>query len=142
MFKYKILAEEVKSDFAYEVTADSLSELFKGAGIASMAAMVNLESIKATDTWNFELEAENEMLLLYDFLSEIIYLKDAETILFNDFEIKIEKNETFKLTCTAHGSLIDWEKDELLTDVKAVTMYEFKVEKKENQWYCHVVLDL
>ena len=103
---------------------------------------VNLDTVKKNDEWEFEIEAETEMLLLYDFLSEIIYLKDAETILFKDFEIEIKRNDILKLKCKAHGSLIDWEKEELLTDVKAVTMYEFKVEKKENQWYCHVVLDL
>ena len=142
MFKYIILDDEVKSDFAFEVTADTLSELFRGAGIASMVAMVNLDSVKAINEWYFELEAEDEQLLLYDFLSELIYLKDAETVLFKDFEITIDKNEKLKLKCKALGSQIDWENGELLTDVKAVTMYEFKIEKKENQWFCHVVLDL
>ncbi|MHA1346751.1 MAG: archease [Candidatus Heimdallarchaeaceae archaeon] len=142
MFKYTILDDEVKSDFAFEVIADTLSELFRGAGIASMGAMVNIGSIEVTNEWNFELEAEDEQLLLYDFLSELIYLKDAETVLFKDFEITIDKNEKLKLKCKALGSQIDWENEELLTDVKAVTMYEFKVEKKENQWSCHVILDL
>ncbi|MBY9001292.1 MAG: archease [Candidatus Heimdallarchaeota archaeon] len=142
MFKYTILDDEVKSDFAFEVTADSLSELFRGAGIASMVAMVNLDTVKTTNEWNFEISAENESMLLYDFLSELVYLKDAETVLFKDFEISIEKNEDFKLKCKAFGSQIDWENEGLLTDVKAVTLYEFWVEKKENQWSCHVVLDL
>ena len=142
MFKYTILDDEVKSDFAFEVIADTLSELFRGAGIATMVAMVNPDSIKATNEWKFELEAENVMLLLYDFLSELIYLKDAETVLFKDFEISVEEDEKPKLKCKAYGSQIDWDNDELLTDVKAVTLYEFKVEKKENQWICHVVLDL
>jgi len=30
MFEYTILEDEVKSDFAFEVIADSLEELFKG----------------------------------------------------------------------------------------------------------------
>ena len=142
MFKYTILDDEVKSDFAFEVIADTLSELFRGAGIASMVAMVDIKSVEETDEWNFELEAEDEQLLLYDFLSELIYLKDAETVLFKDFEITIEKNEKLKLKCKALGSQIDWENEGLLTDVKAVTMYEFRIEKKKNQWTCHVVLDL
>jgi SHS2 domain-containing protein len=142
MFKYTILDDEVKSDFAFEVIADTLSELFRGAGIASMVAMVDIKSVEETDEWNFELEAEDEQFLLYDFLSELIYLKDAETVLFRDFEITITRNEKLNLKCKAIGSQINWENEGLLTDVKAVTMYEFKVEKKENQWTCHVVLDL
>ena len=142
MFKYTILDDEVKSDFAFEVIADTLSELFRGAGIASMVAMVDINSVKETEEWNFELEAEDEQFLLYDFLSELIYLKDAETVLFKDFEITIKRNEKLNLKCRASGSQIDWENEGLLTDVKAVTMYEFRVEKKENQWICHVILDL
>ena len=142
MFKYRIIDDEVKSDFAFEVFADSLSELFKGAGLATMTAMVNVDSVQTTNNWEFSLEAEDERLLLYDFLSELIYLKDADTALFCDFEITIEEKKQFALNCKAKGSQIDWNKAELLTDVKAVTFYEFKVEKRDNQWYCHVILDL
>lgn len=142
MFEYNILEDEVKSDFAFEVRADSLNELFRGAGVASFVAMVNPDTVEISGEWEFELEAEDETLLLYDFLTEIIYLKDVETVLFKDFEISIQKDVIYKLHCKAYGSHINWEKEELLTDVKAVTMYEFRVEKKENQWMCHVVLDL
>jgi len=142
MFRYNILTEEVKSDYAFEVFADSLPELFRGAGIAMMEAMITLENFKAKRVWEFELKAENLDLLLYDFLGELVYLKDVEVALFKDYEIIIEEDEGHKLLCKAHGAIIDYEKDELLTDVKAVTMHKFELEKKENEWYCHVIVDL
>jgi SHS2 domain-containing protein len=142
MFEYKILEDEVKSDYAFEVIADSLSELFKGAGLATMEAMVISDTVGKNKEWSFEVKAEDEKMLLYDFLSELIYLKDAETALFSDFEITIEEKEQLALTCKALGAEINWEEDILLTDVKAVTMYEFKVEKRQENWYCHVILDL
>ncbi|MHA1954538.1 MAG: archease, partial [Candidatus Heimdallarchaeaceae archaeon] len=52
MFKYNILTEEVKSDFAFEVYSDTLSELFRGAGIAMMEAMVEVSKIVTKRTWN------------------------------------------------------------------------------------------
>ena len=142
MFEYKILENEVKSDYAFEVIADSLSELFKGAGLATMEAMIISDTIEKESEWSFELKAQDEKMLLYDFLSELIYLKDAETVLFSDFEITIEDKGEFVLSCKAKGAQINWEEDMLLTDVKAVTMYEFKVEKIDGNWYCHVILDL
>lgn len=142
MFEYKIIEDEVKSDYAFEVTADTLSELFKGAGLATMEAMVVPNTIEENKEWNFELKAQDERMLLYDFLSELIFLKDAETVLFSDFDIVIEDKGEFALSCKAKGAAINWEKDILLTDVKAVTMYEFKVEKRDGNWYCHVILDL
>jgi SHS2 domain-containing protein len=142
MFKYNILNEEVKSDFAFEVFSDTLSELFRGAGIAMMEAMIEVNKIDVKKTWNIKLESETLELLLFDFLSELVYLKDVDVALFKDYDLIINEDETFSLSCKAHGAYIDYEKDVLLTDVKAVTMYKFAIEKREKEWYCHVILDL
>ncbi len=142
MFKYNILTEEVKSDFAFEVYSDTLSELFRGAGIAMMEAMIEVNEIEIKKTWDIEIEAESLDLLLFDFLSELVYLKDVDVALFKDYELNIKEDKTFSLSGKAHGAYIDYEKDILLTDVKAVTMYKFVIERREKEWYCHVILDL
>jgi len=142
MFRYNILTEEVKSDYAFEVYADSLSDLFRGAGIAMMEAMIVLENFKVEKVWEFKLKADNLDLLLFDFLGELVYLKDVEVALFKDYDIIIKENNDYKLTCKAHGADINYEMDELLTDVKAVTMHKFELERREKEWYCHVIVDL
>ncbi len=142
MFKYNILTEEVKSDFAFEVDADTLTELFRGAGIAMMEAMINVKELEAEKVWEFKVESDTLELLLFDFLGELVFVKDVDAVLFNDYEIKIEEENTFKLSCKAFGSDIDYDKYEILTDVKAVTMHKFVIEEKNNNWYCHVIVDL
>ncbi|MHA1707768.1 MAG: archease [Candidatus Heimdallarchaeaceae archaeon] len=142
MFEYTILEDEVKSDFAFEVIADSLEELFKGAALATMKAMVDPEKVKLEKEWRIEIQAADEKMLLYDFLDELVYLKDRDTALFGDFDITIKRDEEIALTCVVKGSTIDWKEDILFTDVKAITMYEFKVEQRREKWYCHVILDL
>ncbi len=142
MFEYTILEDEVKSDFAFEVIADSLEELFKGAALATMRAMVDPEKVKLEKEWRIEIQAADEKMLLYDFLDELVYLKDRDTALFGDFDITIKRDEEIALTCVVKGSTIDWKEDILFTDVKAITMYEFKVEQRREKWYCHVILDL
>ena len=142
MFDYNILTEEVKSDFAFEVNADSVTELFRGAGIAMMEAMINVEELKAEKVWEFSIEADTLELLLFDFLGELVFVKDVEAALFNDYEISIEENNVFKLSCKAFGSDIDYERYEILTDVKAVTMHKFVLEERKEGWYCHIIIDL
>jgi SHS2 domain-containing protein len=142
MFRYNILTEEVKSDFAFEVFSDTLSELFRGAGIAMMEAMIEVNKIEVKKIWNIELESETLELLLFDFLSELVYLKDVDVTLFKDYDVEINEDEHFSLSCKAHGAYIDYEKDILFTDVKAVTMYKFVIERRKEEWYCHVILDL
>ena len=70
-----------------------------------------------------------------DKLSEILVNNDDCSMIWNE-------NNIFTLFCIAHGAKIDYENDALLTDVKAVTMYKFLIEKREKDWYCHVILDL
>ena len=142
MFEYKILTEEVKSDFAFEVSADSLSELFRGAGIAMMEAMIDVKKLKMEKVWEFNIKADTLELLLFDFLGELVFLKDVESVLFNDFEVKIQNDTNFNLSCKAFGSHIDYKRYEILTDVKAVTMHKFVLEEKVDKWYCHVIVDL
>ena len=143
VFKYNILTEEVKSDFAFEVYSDTVPELFKGAGIAMMQAMINTDTISSESSWEFELRADSLELMLFDFLGELIYLKDVEAAIFNDFEIKMDEiDKCYKLNCKAKGVTIDYDKHEMLTDVKAVTMHKFVLEKRDNEWYAHVIVDL
>ena len=142
MFEYNILTEEVKSDFAFEVIADSLTELFRGAGAAMMEAMIDIKQLKADKVWEFNLEADTLELLLFDFLGELVFVKDVEAALFNDYEIAIKEDKTYKLSCKAFGSDIDYDKYEILTDEKAVTMHKFVLEERNEDWYCHVIVDL
>ena len=143
MFRYNILTEEVKSDFAFEVFSDTISELFRGAGLAMMQAMIDTNKISSEKTWEFELRSDSLDLLMYDFLGELIYLKDVEAAIFNDFDIKMDEvDKCYKLSCDAKGVPIDYENHEMLTDVKAVTMHKFVLEKRGNEWYTHVIVDL
>ncbi len=107
-----------------------------------MEAMINVKEFKAKKVWEFKVEADTLELLLFDFLGELIFVKDVESVLFKDYEIEIEETDKFKLSCKAFGDDIDYEKYEILTDVKAVTMHNFVLEKRNDEWYCHIILDL
>ena len=143
MFEYKVLEEETKSDFAFEVYADTIEELFEGAAHATMSAMIKKETLNTKHEWEFQLEASDLSALLYDFLSELVFIKDTEGLLFKSFKLEISnENGEYKLLCVAKGDYIDVKTQELYTDVKAITYYEFIVEERENKWYCHVLIDL
>ncbi len=143
MYNINILEDRIIGDFEFEVTADSLNELFTGAGIATVKAMVDPTSISNNKSWKIELEEQDLEFLLFDFLNEIIALKDSKTVLFRDFSVDISKSdEMYILKASFHGDKIDYNNTSLLTDVKAVTMHEFIVEKRDEMWFCHVILDL
>ncbi|MHA1353319.1 MAG: archease [Candidatus Heimdallarchaeaceae archaeon] len=129
MGKYRLLEEETTGDFAFEAYGSSLGELFKYAGLATMSAMVDISQLKGDQEYSFEIESSNLQMLLYEFLSEIIFV-------FTDFEIEIIENSGYKLLCKAKTTPIDSLKQDHFTDVKAATMHHLVVEKQGTQWYC------
>jgi SHS2 domain-containing protein len=80
---------------------------------------------------------------LFNFLSELVFVKDSEQLLFSRFDIDIfPENNGWKVKCECFGEKIDPEKHELLVDVKAVTMHKFAIEETKNGWKARVVLDI
>jgi len=144
MYDIKVLEEDSKSDIAFEVEAETIEELFEGAATATMNVMVDLNSVKEEKEWLIELNSSNLEMLLFDFLSELVFLKDTEEAIFKKFKITIEeKDSEYILKAKILGEYINRESHYLLTDVKAVTLFHFTVKQLENgNWYCYVLLDL
>jgi SHS2 domain-containing protein len=79
--------------------------------------------------------------LLYDFLTELVVIKDVESLLFKDFSVTIDRSSS-SLKCVMKGEEIDRERHSLRNDVKAVTMHMFGVKRQGNEWSVTVVLDI
>ncbi|OGC81679.1 MAG: hypothetical protein A2W07_06500, partial [candidate division Zixibacteria bacterium RBG_16_43_9] len=79
--------------------------------------------------------------LLFDFISELVYLKDAQKVFFSKFDLKISKNEEYSLKGTIWGEKIDYKKQEVRRDVKAITYHMLEVKKIDSEWRAQVILD-
>jgi SHS2 domain-containing protein len=82
-------------------------------------------------------------LLLFNFLQEVIYYKDAEMLLLAQFRLKIEKKDKeYELTGDAYGEVLDPLRHEQLVDVKAVTLHGFQVVQSQKGWKAFAILDI
>ncbi len=82
-------------------------------------------------------------LLLYNFLNELVFFKDARRLLLRVTEVTITKTEAgYKLRASAYGDVIDPSRHPLSADVKAVTLHRFKLEETPDGWRSTVVLDI
>ncbi len=142
MPRYKILPDVAIADVCFETEGKDINELFENAAFATEDIMVDVKTVKPKAERTITLNQENLEDLLYDFLSELIFLKDAEGLVFASFSAKIEKNKTYCLTAVLKGEPIDRKMHALRADVKAVTLHMFKIEKKNDAWRCRVVLDV
>jgi protein archease len=132
------------ADIAFEATGRDLPELFTAAADATMNVMIeNLDTIDARQTRHIELKNDEIDMLLFDFLQELIYFKDADRLLLRVREMRIEEKEgAYSLKATTAGEPLDAGRHQQRADVKAVTLHDFRVEETEGGWRATAILDI
>jgi len=141
MGKYRFLEDVAIADSAFEAESESLEELFQTCAQATFEVMANTKTIEPKNKEEVELVGENLEELLFDWLAELIYLKDSKSMLFSQFDLKIEKPDGYKLTASIWGEPTDQKKHQVRVDVKAVTYHLLEVKKTDDKWTAKVVLD-
>jgi SHS2 domain-containing protein len=141
---YKFLENVGTADIAFEATGRDLPELFTAAADATMNVMIdNLDAIESRETQQIELSNDNIEMLLFDFLQEFIYFKDAKRLLLRARDTQIDqKGEAYFLKAKVVGERLDDTRHQQRADVKAVTLHGFSVEKQDSGWKAKVLLDI
>jgi SHS2 domain-containing protein len=139
---YRFLEDIATGDAAFEAEGRTLEELFVEAAVATFEVMVDTMGVEAKITREVELKNEAVDGLLFDWLSELVYLKDAEAVLFSKFNVNIKKNDAYDLKAMVSGENINQQKHILRSDVKAITYHMFEVKKTEENWTARVILDI
>ena len=141
--KFKFLPHT--ADVIFEAHGKTLEEMFENSGLALEEIMVNTETVGKNEHFEIIIESKEVETLLYDFLSELLFVKDTEGLLFNKFEITIIcKNKQYELLAKCTGDYIKREKQELRDDAKAITLHEFEIkqDKKKGRWIAKVLVDI
>ncbi len=142
-FSYKYLPDIVIADVAFLARGDTPSELFKAAALATAEVMVNPNGIDVVVRKDLAIRAENLEDLLFNWLSELVYVKDVEYLIFSEFDITIvEDKGGHLLTATLGGEEIDPRRHELGQDIKAVTYHLFEIKEVNGRYEARVVLDI
>jgi protein archease len=102
-----------------------------------------LASIRSAIEREIKIESASLEMLLFDFLQDFIYYKDAETLLLRAPTIRIEqKDHNYVLRAKGSGEKLDPERHHTRVDVKAVTLHRFSLKKTDDVWEAFVVLDI
>lgn len=141
---YHYLEDIATADVAFEATGKDLEELFISAADATMNVMVSdLESIDGTEQVEFEVDHEELDMLLFNFLQELIFYKDARCLLLRVESAAVgQTSGKHTVTARAVGEKLDQQRHDLIVDVKAVTLYRFSLRQIDDGWTTTVVLDI
>ena len=140
--RYKFLEDIAIADIAYEAYGKDLNELFENAAMAIFELSADIKTVEAKEKIEFELENEKLDNLLYDFLSEILFLKDSKYMVFRKVKVEIKEGKHNKLKAVLEGDTINPEKQHLENDIKAVTMHMFELKKVKSGFKARIVVDI
>ena len=106
-----------------------ISQAFVNAARALFSLITELDDVGEILHRDIELVAPDQEGLLVKWLNELIYLFDAESIIFKRFDI-VQLNNT-KLKARSYGEKIDSSRHKLKVGVKAATYHLLKIDKND-----------
>jgi len=128
------------ADIGIIAYGDDLPEAFVNAARGMMSIIAEPEEIEARRVKNIEVAAPDREALLVNWLNELVYIIDAEQVLFKTFEISSLTDTALK--AIARGEKIDTGKHHIKIQVKAATYHKLKIEETTEGWRAQVIFDV
>ena len=142
---FEILDNISWADSAFRVSAETIDDLFYNTALLFLHVMLENPSI-IRDSLEFEIRLDNPRLdmLLYQFVEELIFIKDTRrALLFPKSSSVLKQNDIYSLVICLTGEEIDRSRHSLKTDVKGITMHALSITMTpEGAWEATFVLDV
>lgn len=130
---------EHTADIKMRATGRTLQELFVNAALGMMEVLYGekIHSLKpsTTDHIDLDLASQDTESLLVDWLSELLYLSDANNCAYIQYEIQELADANIKATIYGLPA-------QAIDDIKAVTYHGLEVVNKGGRWEAIIVFDV
>lgn len=137
------------ADIRFVAYGETLEKVFENAASATLSVIADISTIQPQTEFEVELETVSLENLMIDFLSELLFLFDAEETVLGTVHVKkagVKKDENgddiWFISAAVSGEPIDAAKQNFKTEVKAVTYNGIRVEETPSGFEAEVVLDL
>jgi SHS2 domain-containing protein len=129
---------EHTADIGLTAYGQNLAEAFSNAAYGLFSIITDLRRVKKIESRLVELQENSLEDLLYTWLNHLIYLFDAEQMLFKQCEIQDFGEHKIKAIC--YGERVDPTRHNMKLGVKAATYHMLKVDAEKNQ--VQVIFDI
>ncbi len=136
---------EHTADVQIESWGPTLEEAFSQTALSLMATITpNINIISPTIQKIMEIEAEDKESLLFDFLSEFLYIFDVEDLVFSEISVETitKKQEKYYLKAILKGEVFNKNIHEIGTEVKAITYSFMEINENKENVNIKVVFDI
>ena len=131
---------EHPSDLGIEAHGATMAEIFQNAAHGLMFVIAGASFIDPKEERSISLIGLDRENLFVRWLTEILFLYDAEKFLTADVTFAIINDTTLKATIL--GQMYDATKHELKLDVKAITYHQLIIQEIEDTWTARVFVDI
>jgi SHS2 domain-containing protein len=143
MGRYAFVEDIALADCAVDVEGRDLNDVFATAARALADLMVDPATVPPRIRRTVSLTAPALDLLLYDWLSELIFRKDRDGEVFTSARVDVRGGGPYHLTAQLEGGAIEPGTTELRADPKAVTLHQFALSQSHDDgWRARVVIDI
>jgi SHS2 domain-containing protein len=140
---FRFLEEIALADIAFEAEGESVEEVFRGATQALLESMANPTTVSGGWERAIERSDVDPSALLFDWLSEVVYWKDAAGVVFREAPLILRREgDVWLLRARLIGAPVDQQAQELHADVKGVTKHLYELKPTGGCWKARVVLDV
>jgi len=115
---------EHTADVGVKAYGKTVAEAFEHAAEAMFDIITDESTIDSIGEYDILLEAPDHEQLLVDWLSKLLFLNDAEDLVFGKFEVTITGNH---LSARVFGEKYNNKKHKMGVEIKAVTYYILQV---------------
>ena len=136
MKKYDLI--DHTADVGIKAYGKTLSEAFENAAKGMFDIITDNSEVESTGQYNIELKASDLEQLLVDWLSKLLYLNDAQDLVFGKFEVTLSGNH---LSANVYGEKYDKKKHGMGVEIKAVTYHMLQVHET-NPIFVQVLFDI
>lgn len=129
---------EHTADTGLKAYGKDLKEAFANAAFGMFSIIAELENVKEVETHRIEVNEDEPESLLFEWLNDLLYYFDVETLLFKRFDI-LELTENH-LAAECFGEKYDPSRHRIKTGIKSATYHMLTVDKEKNE--VHVIFDV
>jgi len=129
---------EHTADIGLVAYGSSLAEAFASAAYGLFSIIAELDNVREKEARTVDIREDGAEALLFEWLNQLIYIFNVESLLFRRFEITEFNRRRLRASC--RGEKYDPARHRLKTDVKAATYHLLEVAEKKNR--VQVIFDI
>ena len=128
------------ADLGLRIVAATWPTLLEEAAVCLFKAVVeDISTVRPATEIEFSIAGADREYLLFDWLRELLFRTEADSMLFSEFRVQVVETG---LNCLAKGEPLDRDRHQLSHEVKAITYHGLSVTETPEGWMAEVIVDI